>query len=1712
MDFFGKEGFVWWKGVCEDRKDPLKLGRYKIRIFGFHKADKAAMPTAGLPWAHPSLPMDNGKNVVGMKEGDFCWGFFRDGEEAQEPIVVGYFPGIPEREADPSTGFYDPTPDEELTPDLQPRPPEYSPVQDTTTDGNASGGAFSDPNVLPGQNIAFGELAADFDPANYKWDVNNDGTYNAQDAKIIIGGNGSGQDGVIPSEQAGAAAASSLDMSRYPLREQLKEPTSSRLARNENIDQTIIGKKRGSVVSAESASHIAIGVGSDAANETEPFSEPATAYDAVYPFNHVYESESGHVSEVDDTPGKERLHRYHRSGTFEEIHPNGTRVVKGVKRGYNIYLEDFYLSAGADAALTAKNDFLIKAGQIMNLDSGSDMNLDSGANRNEHVGKDNNVKISGNKYVVIDGDCRVLIKGNSFLSVEGNLETAVKGDYLLDVKGNVRIASGGLMEVKSDTQLSLEGTAIATQALITCINGPAGGPEFVAGFATIAEDISSIPTSAALPVIPVPTVNEADNKDNIETSSSPKEGFILYGTFGDLYKPKSDSSGKLVTLSPVLGAPHYLFEALPTGELEDTRIQYKHTDNSITTWNVVRPIHKKGAFIEKGVFSGNGNGGRDHYRYSKSGSEYPIQMYWCIGNTCYLILNSAIRHEAFGGSVPDVVVAQPEAPVFALPGVVIEEPPVEVSPPTLPPAPSISATPLSQSVSAGQTATFNVAASGAGPISYRWRKNGVPINGATNSSYTTPILTQNDTGSVYSVVVTNSGGSTTSLDAILTVQFVAPPPPAPTITVQPSNQTVTAGQTATFTVAASGSGQLSYQWRKNGTPIVNAVLSSYTTPITAVVDTGTLYSVAVTNTGGTTVSNNATLFVQSAVPPAPTITTHPANQTVFSGQTATFSVSASGTAPLSYQWRKNGINVSGATAFNYTTPVTVVGDSGTLYSVVVTNAGGSATSNNATLTVQAAPSFTFNYTPDVTTIITNPGIGIQSTQNFPNTLNNPRNYPVRNMTFRFAHSEIEPSQGSYQFDKLDDVMSRARAQLTKVNLRFIYGEPDAGVPSWVTAIAGYTAQCDDNGRTSNDNYPDWSNVNVKAAFTNLHAAYSGRYKAHPALGYFDANSIGLYGEGHWSATYIQTKTGGAPGTIGAAIPMIGSQDIFDHLDTIKLAWGDKVYYIPACTDDPNIWAQSRLLGMGARGDGWGYRSSSGATTGSGIGVQMFSIYPSTFEAQNPYQINPLSLETYSNFATWVSSGWNYNASLQYAVNQHVCLYNIKNNSNHSSVMNAGMDNLLRNGGFKLALTQVSYLQQVTAGNTLQISTVWNNTGNSPMYFNYTIGVKFTNTTTGLYFVVDTTISPKYLPGSNISQSLSVAIPAYAPAGTYTVRIGVIDPLLNLPEVQLNNNASDYDGQWWVGGAANTITINNSLSLPAPVVDFASSFNSTGSQFLGSSTSMRRQFRQDPWSRNTNGCSSSGTTFTGVALLSGFHLRVGDTITFGGQTKTIASIAGETTLTTDTAFSPVVATGNTISYNLYSDFTMMFKARLGDKSATHVLISKGNVGTTAQEYSVYYDQPTDRFIFRVCNGSTIFTVTANSLGSPTVGTTYTILVSYNHPTKQMRIRIDNGTSDTGTATGVITVGTNEFRIGADTSGRYHQGTIMQYYYWRRLLTSGEETSMYNGGALKRYDQLDQTERMHLYANFPLNEASGSRLDKHNALVLTNNGGVTQTAAI
>jgi YD repeat-containing protein len=257
--------------------------------------------------------------------------------------------------------------------------------------------------------------------------------------------------------------------------------------------------------------------------------------------------------------------------------------------------------------------------------------------------------------------------------------------------------------------------------------------------------------------------------------------------------------------------------------------------------------------------------------------------------------------------------------------------------------PQITAQPQNTTVQVNQSTTLSVTATSATPVTYQWyTSQGLPVAGGTSAALT---VTPPQTTSYY-VVITNSCGSTQSNTVTVTVTSCA----VPVITSQPQSVSINAGQSATLSVTASGSG-LTYQWFTTN----NAPVSGGTSPTLVVSPAAsTSYFVVVTNSCGSVSSNIVTVTVGC---PVPAITSQPQSVSVTAGQSATLSVTASSGTPLTYQWfTTNNVPVSGGTS-----PMLVVSPaSSTSYFVVVTNSCGSASSNIVTVTVGtcAAPAIT----------------------------------------------------------------------------------------------------------------------------------------------------------------------------------------------------------------------------------------------------------------------------------------------------------------------------------------------------------------------------------------------------------------------------------------------------------------------------------------------------------------------------------------------------------------------------------------------------------------------------------------------------------------------------------------------------------------------------------------------------------------------------------
>ncbi len=290
---------------------------------------------------------------------------------------------------------------------------------------------------------------------------------------------------------------------------------------------------------------------------------------------------------------------------------------------------------------------------------------------------------------------------------------------------------------------------------------------------------------------------------------------------------------------------------------------------------------------------------------------------------------------------------------------------LNVNPPILAPTIVNQPSPSTQSFYVGENFYLSVYATSPVPMTYQWKKGGVSltnstrISGATNSSMSITGLLATDAG-VYTVDVTNSTGTTTSTTVTLTVVT----PGAPVIVAQPQTQGVYLGENLSLYVGTTATGPQTYQWQKSidggvtFTNLSNATASSYyinNFQLTHVAQ----YRVIITNAGGTTTSNAAT--ITSIVPTAPTFSSNPSNITVVGGNSFSVYAYASGRGLIAYRWQKDGVDLStsdtrfsGVTSYYLSVYNARMSDSGQ-YRLVATNAGGSVTSTAATVTVTVPP-------------------------------------------------------------------------------------------------------------------------------------------------------------------------------------------------------------------------------------------------------------------------------------------------------------------------------------------------------------------------------------------------------------------------------------------------------------------------------------------------------------------------------------------------------------------------------------------------------------------------------------------------------------------------------------------------------------------------------------------------------------------------------------
>ena len=348
-DFMGKNGFVWWQGVVEDIYDPLKLGRVRVRVLGWHTDDKTQIPTSDLPWAHVIMPVNSasisgkGWSPTGLVQGSWVVGFFRDGSNSQEPVVFGTIGGINIANV-------------------------QLPKISTLAKANENLQNNVSQSIEAKKQAVLDKIESTKNDAGLK-------PYELPRNPLINTGRGyTDPEGL------------------YPLISRMGEADTNRLARNEQIQNTIVEFKKRGVVECSTAL-------------CGTWKEPETPYNAKYPFNNVYESQAGHIVEYDDTPGAERMHWYHCSGSFTEIHPGGSEVHKVMNNSWDITMNDKMILIKGNASFNAD--------KIMKIRIGRDLEIE------------------------VEGDAKMLVKGN--------MTSEVKGNYLHKVGGSCTIASNSNM-------------------------------------------------------------------------------------------------------------------------------------------------------------------------------------------------------------------------------------------------------------------------------------------------------------------------------------------------------------------------------------------------------------------------------------------------------------------------------------------------------------------------------------------------------------------------------------------------------------------------------------------------------------------------------------------------------------------------------------------------------------------------------------------------------------------------------------------------------------------------------------------------------------------------------------------------------------------------------------------------------------------------------------------------------------------------------------------------------------------------------------------------------------------------------------------------------------------------------------------------------------------------------------------------------------------
>jgi len=393
--------FAWWQGVVEDRNDPEQFGRYRVRIIGYHTLDKNVLPTESLPWSIPMQPVTSaaisgvGSSPTGLVEGSTVIGFFVDGEDGQIPVIMGSFgvednvPTIDDVSESPESlaerGFYDPNGKFPRRKELKISEDEglLDKVKGMVSDG-LGGVLDSEGNKLTG-------LAEGVD-------------------EVDVGKN------VLGEASSSRLARGDMSENHYSL----KGKRETRIGAEE--DDKGIPRGFASKISGWNNKELPYDHDNDGEEVPvspgiyeptyweEPHPQGSETSKSQYPYNHVRETESGHVFEVDDTPDAERIHEYHTAGTFREIQPDGTKVEKIVGDDYVIDLTNKYMYVKGNFDLMVEGDY--------------------------------NINVKGNKYEHISGHSYNTVMGNRLNKIQGHELVDTESTFSIHTVGNYNVQVG----------------------------------------------------------------------------------------------------------------------------------------------------------------------------------------------------------------------------------------------------------------------------------------------------------------------------------------------------------------------------------------------------------------------------------------------------------------------------------------------------------------------------------------------------------------------------------------------------------------------------------------------------------------------------------------------------------------------------------------------------------------------------------------------------------------------------------------------------------------------------------------------------------------------------------------------------------------------------------------------------------------------------------------------------------------------------------------------------------------------------------------------------------------------------------------------------------------------------------------------------------------------------------------------------------------------